>query len=94
MGAPFRRALPSKTFCTPNNPSEIYTLYLKSDLEEEAIDRITGSIRIIDRMFIYTLPNIVTFLEPNGYHQLGHAMGWGIHKPSIEDAADILTKKN
>ena len=20
-------------------------------------------------------------------------MGWGIHKPSIEDAADILTKK-
>ena len=90
---PLLEELTVKTFSTPNNPSEIYTLYLKSDLEGEALNRLTGSIRIIDRMFLYTLPIIVTFLEPEGYHQLGHAMGWGIHKPSIEDSADILTKK-
>ena len=75
---PLLEELTVKTFCTPNNPSEIYTLYLKSDLEEEAIDRITGSIRIIDRMFLYTLPIIVTFLEPKRIsstrtrHGLGH----------------------
>ena len=90
---PLLEELTVKTFYTPNNPSEIYTLYLRSDLEEAALNKITRSIRIIDRMFLYTLPIIVTFSEPEGHHQLRHAMGWGIHKPSIEDSADILTKK-
>ena len=90
---PFLEELTVKTFYTPNNPSEIYTLYLKSDLEEEALNKITRSIRIIDRMFLYTLPLIVILSEPKEHHQLGHAMGWDIHKPSIEDSADILTKR-
>ena len=90
---PLLEELTVKTFYTPNNPSEIYTLCLKSDLEEEALNKLTRGIRIIDRMFLYTLPIIVIFLEPKGHHQLGHAMGWGIHKPSIEDSADILTKR-
>ena len=90
---PLLEELTVKTFYTPNNPSEFYTLYLKSDLEEEALNKLTRSIRIIDRLFLYTLPVIVILVEPRGHHQLGHAMGWGIHKPSIEDSAEILTKR-
>ena len=89
---PLLEELTVKTFYTPNNPSEFYTLYLKSDLEEEALNKLTRSIRIIDRLFLYTLPVIVILVEPRGHHQLGHAMGWGIHKPKIEDSAEILTK--
>ena len=90
---PFLEELTVKTFYTPNNPSEIYTLYLKSDLEAEALNKITRSIRIIDRMFLYTLPVIVIFSERKEHHQLGHTIGWGIYKPSVEDSADILTKR-
>ena len=90
---PLLEELTVKTFYTPNNPSEIYTLYIKSDLEGVALNRLTRGIRIIDRMFLYTLPIVVVFLEPKGHHQLGHGMGWGIHKPSIKDSIDILTKR-
>ena len=38
---PLLEELTVKTFSTPNNPSEIYTLYLRSGLEEEALNRLT-----------------------------------------------------